>query len=182
MKQLTKLLIVFGLIAVALGLMAMRGKNPCNGLWFELHPKLKEECLHNLKFIDKRGDTQENKPQIIFDENSCGERPEFVSCTTEAIEDPCLAYWCGELFSDPTSVCGNPPASWVMYKVQKHDAIYTVATRYGLTARQLMEANCLSSPVLLVGQVLLVPSTVPSPPQPTPTPQTEPYPEPEPYP
>ena len=54
----------------------------------------------------------------------------------------------------------TPPSSNVIeYVVQSGDSLYSIAKKYGITARELQEYNNLSSTLLRIGQVLLIPST-----------------------
>jgi LysM repeat protein len=62
----------------------------------------------------------------------------------------------------PTPTLCFPPASWVPYTVLPGETLYSIAARYGLTAGQLQQANCLSSAgVLRAGQDLYVPYLIP---------------------
>jgi len=77
MKKLVLIILLAILLAPTQFVQARIGKNPCSGRWVEAHPRLKEECLHNLKFIDKRfdkGNIQVNsdQPMPIF----CGNAPD----------------------------------------------------------------------------------------------------------
>ncbi len=54
----------------------------------------------------------------------------------------------------------TPPSSNVIeYVVQSGDSLYSIAKKYGITARELQEYNNLPSTLLSIGQVLLIPST-----------------------
>jgi hypothetical protein len=65
----------------------------------------------------------------------------------------------------PTPTPCFPPASWVTYTVLPGETLYSIATRYGLTAGQLQQANCLSSAgALRAGQYIHVPYLIPPPP------------------
>jgi LysM repeat protein len=73
----------------------------------------------------------------------------------------------------PTPTPCFPPASWVAYTVLPGETLYSIAARYGLTAGQLQQANCLSSAgPLRAGQDLYVPYTIP-PTRAIPTPTAE---------
>ena len=65
----------------------------------------------------------------------------------------------------PTSVpthCG-PPLGWVYYTVQPGDTLYSLALRYGVTVRDLQNANCMGSATLIrAGQRLAVPFLLPT--------------------
>jgi LysM repeat protein len=51
-----------------------------------------------------------------------------------------------------------PPAGWVLYQVQPNETLFSIAARYGLTAEDLQQANCLPSVDLIrSGQGLYVP-------------------------
>lgn len=53
-----------------------------------------------------------------------------------------------------------PPSSGVVeYVVQSGDSLYSIAKKYGVTARELQQYNNLPSTLLSIGQVLLIPST-----------------------
>lgn len=53
-----------------------------------------------------------------------------------------------------------PPSSGVIeYVVQSGDSLYSIAKKYGVTARELQQYNNLPSTLLSIGQVLLIPST-----------------------
>ncbi len=53
--------------------------------------------------------------------------------------------------------CG-PPQGWVTYTVQPGDTLYHISVAYGVTVRQLQNANCLgNSTLILTGQLLYVP-------------------------
>jgi LysM repeat protein len=54
----------------------------------------------------------------------------------------------------------TPPSSGVIeYVVQSGDSLYSIAKKYGVTARELQQYNNLPSTLLSIGQVLLIPST-----------------------
>jgi len=54
----------------------------------------------------------------------------------------------------------TPPSSGVIeYVVQSGDSLYSIAKKYGITARELQQYNNLPSTLLSIGQVLLIPST-----------------------
>lgn len=79
-----------------------------------------------------------------------------------------------------------PRYDWTIYIVQAGDTLYSLASRLNMTVYQLMQANCLTSPEIRIGQKLYVPfypgpPVIPSPwPSPIPThtqvPPTEPPP------
>lgn len=52
--------------------------------------------------------------------------------------------------------CG-PPAGWVIYYVQPGDTLYGIATMFGTSVNQLVNANCLNSTYVYSGQRLYVP-------------------------
>jgi len=53
-----------------------------------------------------------------------------------------------------------PPSSdSIEYVVQSGDSLYSIAKKYGITARELQQYNNLPSTLLSIGQVLLIPST-----------------------
>lgn len=59
----------------------------------------------------------------------------------------------------PTSVqCGHP-AGWILYTVQPGDNLYRIGLAYGVTIRQLQQANCMGySTSIRVGDRLYVPN------------------------
>ena len=79
-----------------------------------------------------------------------------------------------------------PPFNWVLYYVQPGDTLSSIARGYGISVLQLMQANCLTSTVIYVGQILRVPpiilitltptasATPTDTPTPTPTPSATP--------
>ncbi len=69
------------------------------------------------------------------------------------------------------SRCSGHPARWVAYKVKRGDTIFRIAISYGLSSRELMAANCLTSDVIRVGQIIYVPGYPPITPKPTATPK-----------
>lgn len=75
-----------------------------------------------------------------------------------------------------------PPYGWVFYVVQAGDTMFSIARRYGLTANELMFANCRSSYWVYAGETLYVPYALPTqvPPSatPMPTPTATPVPPP----
>jgi LysM repeat protein len=60
----------------------------------------------------------------------------------------------------------KPPADWQMYVVQRGDTLYSLALRYNTTVYAIVQANCLTSYAIYVGQILYLP---PLPATPTPT-------------
>jgi LysM repeat protein len=84
-----------------------------------------------------------------------------------------------------TRVC-IVPSSWRLYTVQRGDTLSRLAVRYGTSVSAIVDANCLSSTSLYVGQRLYLPAqavvtpippTATVPPAPT-APSCVPYPEP----
>jgi LysM repeat protein len=63
--------------------------------------------------------------------------------------------------------CGAP-YGWVRYTVQPGDNLYRISLLYRITITELKQANCLTSDVISVGQLLWVPNTVTSTPPATP--------------
>jgi len=62
--------------------------------------------------------------------------------------------------------CLGPPPSWQIYVVQPGDTLYSLARRFGTTITAIIQANCLRSYTIYVGQQLYLP---PLPPTFTPT-------------
>jgi LysM repeat protein len=58
--------------------------------------------------------------------------------------------------SQSSAPCG-PPAGWVIYYVQPGDTLYGIATMFGVSVNQLVNANCLNSTYVYSGQRLYVP-------------------------
>lgn len=59
-----------------------------------------------------------------------------------------------------TPIEPTPPSNNVIeYVVQSGDSLYSIAKKYGVTARDLQEYNNLPSTLLSIGQVLLIPAT-----------------------
>ncbi|MBI5052563.1 MAG: LysM peptidoglycan-binding domain-containing protein [Chloroflexi bacterium] len=66
------------------------------------------------------------------------------------------------LRSAPTST-STPCAvqsGWVTYTVQSGETMFRIAQRYGLSAAQLQQGNCLTSPNLFSGQKIFVPAVL----------------------
>jgi LysM repeat protein len=57
-----------------------------------------------------------------------------------------------------------PPSNWVLYTVQPGENLFQIARRYGMSAGQIQQANCLTSEQLVAGQGLHVPYLIPAPP------------------
>lgn len=58
----------------------------------------------------------------------------------------------------PAVVCPPPPRGWVPYFVRRGDTLSAIGRAYGVSAAQLMAANCLRSDLIRVGQRLYVPN------------------------
>jgi LysM repeat protein len=56
-----------------------------------------------------------------------------------------------------SSVSCGPPSGWVIYYVQAGDTLYGIATMFGTSVNQLVNANCLNSTYVYTGQRLYVP-------------------------
>lgn len=56
-----------------------------------------------------------------------------------------------------TSVRCGPPAGWVIYFVQPGDTLTRIAAMFGTSVNQLINANCLRTTTIFVGQRLFVP-------------------------
>lgn len=66
----------------------------------------------------------------------------------------------GRIEEPETPVEPTPPTTNVIeYVVKSGDSLYSIAKKYGVTARELQEYNNLPSTLLSIGQVLLIPST-----------------------
>lgn len=80
----------------------------------------------------------------------------------------------------PTPCVASSPSGWGTYSVQAGDTLSSLAGARGTTVEEVIEANCLSSTEIQVGQVLylpLLPTPTPTPtlfPTPTPVPQPAP--------
>ncbi len=81
------------------------------------------------------------------------------------------------------------PSEYVIYTVVAGDTLSGIAKRYGVTVRDIVDANQIENPNLInVGQELIIPGVVehpsetPEEPDPTPTPDPSPEPEPDPDP
>jgi LysM repeat protein len=59
--------------------------------------------------------------------------------------------------SRATSVQCGPPAGWVIYIVQPGDTLTSIAAMFGTSVNQLINANCLKTTTIFVGQRLFVP-------------------------
>jgi LysM repeat protein len=76
----------------------------------------------------------------------------------------------------PTNVvvyCG-PPAGWVLYVIKPGDTLYHISQVYSTSVYALMQANCLSSDLIIAGARLYVPNVTPLAPTITATPTTKP--------
>lgn len=69
----------------------------------------------------------------------------------------------------PPLLCTRPPG-WIIYTVRVGDTLATLAARAGVTTRDLMQANCLSTYALVSGQHIYLPASF----YPSPTPEPEP--------
>jgi LysM repeat protein len=56
-----------------------------------------------------------------------------------------------------------PPADWALYTVQSGENLFRIAARYGMTAKQMQQANCLASEALIAGQSIYVPYIISTP-------------------
>ena len=57
----------------------------------------------------------------------------------------------------PTGACGLPPG-WTTYRVQAGDTLSRIAVVAQITLDELRGVNCLQADLLVVGQILFVPS------------------------
>lgn len=65
--------------------------------------------------------------------------------------------------------CGPPPG-WVWHPVQPGDTLYRLSLAYGITVRQLQNANCMgNSTIIVVSKWIYVPPWAPHTPSPTST-------------
>lgn len=78
-------------------------------------------------------------------------RPPTATWTPQATPAPT---WTPTL--TPTPYCW-PPASWWLYIVQPGDTLPLLAARHGTSPEAIMQANCLSSPIIYPGQQLYLP-------------------------
>jgi len=58
----------------------------------------------------------------------------------------------------PSDIPSIPNDDEITYVVQSGDSLYSIAKRYGITANELKEYNNLTSNLLSIGQVLLIPT------------------------
>lgn len=66
---------------------------------------------------------------------------------------------------EPSPTVCVPPEGWMVYVVRKDDSLSSLATRYGVSAAEIIEANCLTGSPIAQFQTLLLP---PQPETPTP--------------
>ena len=69
----------------------------------------------------------------------------------------------GKQTSQPQSGVCQQPSNWVAYTVQASDTLSSLGQRTGTGWQQIQSANCLTSTMILAGQVLLLPY-IPAPP------------------
>jgi LysM repeat protein len=62
-------------------------------------------------------------------------------------------------------VCPRPPG-WVAYVVQANDTLYSLAARTGTAVDALKVANCLLDDILIIGDLIYLPTLPPPPPPP----------------
>lgn len=62
-------------------------------------------------------------------------------------------------------VCPTPPG-WLTYVVQANDTLYSLAARTGTAVDALKAANCLLDDILIVGDLIYLPTLPPTPPPP----------------
>lgn len=62
--------------------------------------------------------------------------------------------------ASPTHPACSYPVDWVVYIVQRGDTLSSLARRTGITTAALMQANCLSTSVIYVGQRIYLPFLV----------------------
>jgi LysM repeat protein len=60
------------------------------------------------------------------------------------------------------TACGAP-STWVYYTIRSGDTLYKISKMYGITVKELMEANCLVSNQIIAGKSILVPNVTPMP-------------------
>lgn len=66
----------------------------------------------------------------------------------------------GQVLRIPTTTpTPTPPSSGTTYTVQSGDTLYRIAQNFGVTVKELIDLNNLTSTVLSVGQQLLIPGT-----------------------
>lgn len=68
--------------------------------------------------------------------------------------------------AEPSPTVCVPPEGWMVYVVREDDTLSSLAARYGVSAAEIVEANCLTSSSISQYQTLLLP---PQPESPTPT-------------
>ncbi len=71
-------------------------------------------------------------------------------------------------FVTPTPVavyhCGPPPSWRFLYYVRRGDTLYSLATRHGTSVEAIIQANCLVTDQIYVGQALYLPPGIVAPP------------------
>ncbi len=110
------------------------------------------------------------------------------NCLVSSMLFPTMILYVPGLLPTPTPTSCLPPPGWVYYTVQSGDTLYHLALEFGVTIRQLQNANCMGdSDRIRAGQQLYVPNVpthtpevtftpVPPPPD-TPTPTFPPPPD-----
>jgi LysM repeat protein len=107
-------------------------------------------------------------PIIVMPDQTLEEIAAMYNTSPEMLQEGnCLessSIQAGSILFVPTSAqtsqssvpCG-PPAGWVIYYVQPGDTLYGIATMFGTSVNQLVNANCLNSTYVYTGQRLYVP-------------------------
>ncbi|MGH2536137.1 MAG: LysM peptidoglycan-binding domain-containing protein [Candidatus Promineifilaceae bacterium] len=61
--------------------------------------------------------------------------------------------------------CGQPPAGWIAYVIQRGDNLFRLALSSGATISEIVQANCLSLTVLYSGTRIYLPAAPPTRPE-----------------
>ena len=68
----------------------------------------------------------------------------------------------------PTPVVCGAPHDWVIYIVQRGDTLFHLGQAFGIPYTEIKRANCLTSSIIHVGQIIYVPPWATRTPSPTP--------------
>jgi LysM repeat protein len=102
------------------------------------------------------GDTLEGLAQTY---NTSVERLIAGNCLLSSQLIPGMTLYVPGLSPTTPPVNCGPPPGWVFYTVQAGDTLYGISLIFGVTVRQLQDANCMGDSTLIrVGQRLYVPN------------------------